>query len=35
VTNIEVIRYQPSLLTQDPAKGFSDAIAKARELEMA
>ncbi len=35
VDDIQVIRYQPSLLTQDPAKGLNEAIAKARELEMA
>jgi FMN-dependent NADH-azoreductase len=35
VTDIQVIRYQPSLLTQDPAKGLNEAIEKARDLEMA
>jgi FMN-dependent NADH-azoreductase len=32
VTDIQTIRYQPSLLTQDPAKGLSDAIDVARKL---
>jgi FMN-dependent NADH-azoreductase len=35
VTDIQIIRYQPSLLTQDPAKGFNDAVARARNLEIA
>jgi FMN-dependent NADH-azoreductase len=32
VTDIQIIRYQPSLLTQDPSKGLKDAIAEARKL---
>ena len=32
VTDIQTIRYQPSLLTQDPSKGLKDAIAEARNL---
>jgi FMN-dependent NADH-azoreductase len=32
VTDIQTIRYQPSLLTQDPVKGLSDAIDAARKL---
>ena len=35
VADVQVIRFQPSLLTQDPVKGFNDAIAVARDLEMA
>ena len=35
ITDIQIIRYQPSLLTQDPAKGFNDAVASARNLEIA
>ena len=35
VTDIQIIRYQPSLLTQDPVKGFNDAVARARNLEIA
>lgn len=32
VTDIQTIRYQPSLLTQDPVKGLNDAIDAARRL---
>ena len=35
VTDIQTIRYQPSLLTQDPMKGLNDAISAARSLEAA
>ena len=35
VADVQVSRFQPSLLTQDPLKGFNDAIAAARDLEMA
>jgi FMN-dependent NADH-azoreductase len=35
VDDIHTIRYQPSLLTQDPVKGLNDAIAAARNLKAA
>lgn len=35
VDDIQTIRYQPSLLTQDPAKGLHEAIAAARNLKAA
>ena len=35
VANIQTIRYQPSLLSQDPVKGLNDAINAARKLAAA
>ncbi|NQV83485.1 MAG: flavodoxin family protein, partial [Rhodospirillales bacterium] len=33
VSNIETVRFQPSLLTADPAKGFEDALAQVRDTK--
>ena len=35
VDDIQTIRYQPSLLTADPAKGLNEALAEARNLKAA
>lgn len=33
VSNVETIRFQPSLLTADPTKGFEDALVKVRGID--